>query len=297
MPSKIKQALISIENSLIERPYYTILWAYPVWYYLANRKRKHLYDTFPPVLGEVERAIVRDLKENGIAVTHLDALFPGENVLEALRGVVAELKKNMSPSAKKSFLSELLPRNPVLTLHDPLVQFSLSDKILNAVNAYVGVYAHFYLYTLNITLPVGGDREAIFSQRWHRDPEDKKFCKVFVYLTDVDETSGPFTYVKKSNYGNQWRYLFPQKPPHGIYPPTGEVEKVIPQSDMISCTGKAGTVIFCDTSGLHRGGYATEKERIMFTAGYITDASQWKKLYTIGDISGATLRQLTAITR
>lgn len=297
MLSKIKQTLISVKNSLIERPYYAILWAYPVWYYLVNRKRRRLYASFPPVLGEVEKGIVRDLKENGIAVTHLDDLFPGENMLGKLRGVVFELKKNTSPSAKKSFLSELLPRNPVLNLHDPLVQLSLNDKLLNAVNAYVGVYAHFYLYTLNITLPVGRDTQAILSQRWHRDPEDKKFCKVFVYLTDVDEASGPFTYVKKSNYGNQWRYLFPQKVPHGIYPPRGEVEKVVSQSDIISYTGKAGTIIFCDTSGLHKGGYATEKERIMFTAGYITNASQWKKLYTIGDISGATARQRAAIRR
>lgn len=297
MLSKIKQTLIVVKNVLTERPYYAILWSYPVWYHIANRKRKRLYASFPPVLGEVEKGVVRDLKENGIAVTHLDNLFPGENRLAMLRSVAEELKKNSSPSVKKPFLNELLPRNPMLALHDPLVQLSLHDKILNTVNAYLGVYAHFYLYTLNITLPVERNTKEVFSQQWHRDPEDKKFCKMFIYLNDVDETSGPFTYVKKSNYGNQWRYLFPQKPPHGTYPPQGEVEKVVSPSDIVSYTGRAGTVVFCDTSGLHKGGYATEKERIMFTAGYLTNASQWKKQYTIGDISGITPRQLAAITR
>lgn len=297
MLSKIKQILVVLKNLLTERPYYAILWAYPVWYHLVNRKRKRLYISFPPVIREVDKMVVRDLKENGIAVTHLDDLFPGKNMLATLRGVAAELRKNSLPSVKKPFLNELLPHNPVLTLHDPLVQLSLNDKILNVVNAYLGLYAHFYLYTLNITLPVEKNTQEIFSQQWHRDPEDKKFCKVFIYLNDIDETSGPFIYVRKSNYGNKWRYLFPQKPPRGTYPPKGEVEKVVSLSDIISCTGEAGTVIFCDTSGLHKGGYATEKERIMFTAGYLTNASQWKKLYTLGDIAGATPRELAALIR
>ena len=50
---------------------------------------------------------------------------------------------------------------------------------------------------------------------------------------------------------------------------------VIPPEAIKTFTGKAGTMIFCDTSGLHQGGYATGKERIMSTFGYYSHASLW----------------------
>ena len=113
-------------------------------------------------------------------------------------------------------------------------------------------------------------------------------CKFFIYLNDVDETSGPFTYVKGSNLGGRWRNVYPQRPPMGSYPLAGAVDAVVSATDVRPCTGKAGTVIFADTSGLHKGGYATAKERIMFMAGFITSASQRGVFYTYGpDISEA----------
>ena len=69
--------------------------------------------------------------------------------------------------------------------------------------------------------------EAVSSQRWHRDPEDRKLCKVFIYLNDVDENAGHFTYVKGSHYLGKWGKLFPQKPPKGFYPPSGAVENIV----------------------------------------------------------------------
>lgn len=34
---------------------------------------------------------------------------------------------------------------------------------------------------------------------------------------------------------------------------------------IVCAKGKAGTLIFCDTAGLHRGGFAVGRERIMST--------------------------------
>jgi len=110
------------------------------------------------------------------------------------------------------------------------------------------------------------------SQGWHRDPGDKKICKIFLYVNDVDETAGPFMYVRGSQYGGVYRRFFPQRLPRGYYPPEGAVEKIIPSTEIQTLTGKAGTIIFADTTGIHRGGYATKKERIMFTAAYSSGA-------------------------
>ena len=76
-------------------------------------------------------------------------------------------------------------------------------------------------------------------------------------------------YIPQSHEGGKWHTVFPQKlfAKEGVYPNVGEVERVISTAPKI-CTGRAGTIIFCDTTGLHKGGYSTHKERIMFTALY-----------------------------
>jgi len=46
-----------------------------------------------------------------------------------------------------------------------------------------------------------------------------------------------------------------------------------PVSAIQKCFGKAGTVIFADTSGLHKGGYVLSAPRLMYTATYLTKAA------------------------
>ena len=142
------------------------------------------------------------------------------------------------------------------------------------------MYSRLKYHDLAKTMPIAKDGKAVLSQKWHRDPEEKRICKVFIYLSDVDETSGPFTYAYKSTFRNKYGHLSPQKPPASTYPPDGYVEKNIPKEELREMTGKAGTMIFCDTSGLHKGGLATEKERIMYTAYYASwackDATRYK---------------------
>ena len=105
--------------------------------------------------------------------------------------------------------------------------------------------------------------------------------KAFIYLSDVDESAGPFTYVIGSTYGKRYGRLFPQHPPLGSYPPEGAVEAAVSPEHVRVMTGQAGTVIFCDTTGIHRGGYATGRERLMFTAFYAAPSyidPQWYRI-------------------
>lgn len=264
----------------ISRPYYFIRTAWPVWYYVLNREGRSLYKNYPQEMNSLQKRIVKELKQDGIAVAHLDDFFPGQNLLSILQQYVKELR-NATKGRKhgKSFLLALWEEYPVIDLSNPLIKLALTPAILDTVNAYLDLWSKLRIFTLNITLPVNAGAEEVQSQRWHRDPEDKKTCKVFLYLNDVDEGAGPFNYVLRSQYGGRWRKLFPQRPPKGVYPPEGAVERVVPQKDIKVLTGRAGTIIFCDTSGLHKGGYAAAKQRIMFTAGFNSEASLWKILY------------------
>lgn len=267
---KFKEAILRI--------FYTIIWFEPIWFFL-NREGRRIFFQERLKFGPLEKRIASDLKRDGIAITHISELFPGKNFLPELQKFSYEARSKAEVSRKKKFLLDLWGSNPIIDLDEPFVKLSLETLVLNIVSKYLAVCPKFYYYLLNVALPVPEGERAVQSQRWHRDPEDKKMCKMFIYLNDVDEETGPFFYVKGSQYGGKWRYFYPQAPPHGVYPPEGALENTIPQSEIFTAVGRAGTIIFCDTSGLHKGGYAKARERIMFTAGFITKASRWKAQY------------------
>jgi hypothetical protein len=61
------------------------------------------------------------------------------------------------------------------------------------------------------------------------------------------------------------------------------------------CTGRAGTLIFCDTSGFHKGGRVVEGQRLLFNSVYTTNAGApvmiRQKYYTIASFKGGPLSQ------
>jgi hypothetical protein len=130
------------------------------------------------------------------------------------------------------------------------------------------MFPKFRYWHLETTMPMPAQNRAFASQVWHRDPDDQQLMKAFLYLNDVDEEAGPFTYLKYSQYGGKWRHLFPQNPPSGTQKMPPNVDDLIPKEDRHTGVGRAGTIIFADTSGLHRGGFAKGKNRFMYTSAY-----------------------------
>lgn len=256
------------------KPYYVIRTSWPVWFYVLNMQGRRLFKESGHTLNVTEKQVVQDLKHNGIALTSLKELFPESDMLQVLQEYSEQLMPHAKRHPDKTFLVRVFESklNYDLDYDNPFTKLVVSDRVLGVVNSYMEMFSRFFYYSLNLTTPVPG-ASPMKSQRWHRDNEDKKMCKVFIYLTDVDENSGPFTYVPGSQHGGKWRTVLPPRPPRSFYPPEGEVERLIPRSEMKICTGKAGTVIFCDTSGLHYGGYASKNNRLMFTAEYSSKAS------------------------
>lgn len=83
---------------------------------------------------------------------------------------------------------------------------------------------------------------------WHRDTFLKKQLKFILYLSDVTKENGPFTYINGS-HKIQNKIIDLVKRPR-INPrryPNYHSNKEI------ELTGKAGTLIIADTSGIHRG--------------------------------------------
>ena len=292
-------------TQLIKRPIREAIFTLGSWYYrlsalepvwrLKNRQGRRLWRRYAAPLAPAEAALVRALCATGVASCRIDDLFPpavfrelaafaaGRWSAPEVQAVVGERRAIADAGEKpkglrKFFLVNLWDGPPVLDLSHQFLRFSLADPVLRIVAAYLGMVPKFRFWHLEATIPAGRVGP-LGSQRWHRDPEDRKLVKVFLYLNDVDESAGPFTYLAASHASGRWRGLFPLAPPRGSLPMPPNEDQQIPKGDVRAFAGRAGTLIFCDTTGLHRGGLARESPRLMYTSVYTSSASPWPIRY------------------
>jgi hypothetical protein len=224
------------------------------------------------------------LSTTGIAIMPFGELIEDEALWHELRAemdaFVASAEATFAErgkGGKKKFLirryergKTKLPLEPaVLPSDGPWLRYAAGDTLLDIVNAYRGVMTKLVDFDQWYTLPVGTDGDRVASQQWHRDPEDQHVVKVFLYFSDVDDEAGPFEYIPESAAGSRYGHLWAWGKESPRYPPTEELEQAIPTSDRIAATGPTGTLVICDTSGFHRGGYARSKPRILSTQTYV----------------------------
>src|SRR3989344_7158762 len=163
----------NIVGTYILKPYFKLRMKQSVWH-LINKKGIALFKKYPSELSLLQKRIVNDLATTGIAVTHADELFSNESVLQEIQRTAAGLEALPEVKTNKTFLKYLLDTNPELDINTILARLALDPRVLSIINAYHGMFSKFYYMTHNHTLPVGPNTPAEQSQRWHRDPEDKK---------------------------------------------------------------------------------------------------------------------------
>ncbi|TSC63121.1 MAG: hypothetical protein G01um101448_106 [Parcubacteria group bacterium Gr01-1014_48] len=256
-----------------------------VWLHVFNRRGRILFKrNLNKNLHEIQKKILKDLRKNGIVFVKITDLI-SEQEWESLRlyvmnkvnepGVQKRIKQNRSAAYKgdEKYYNIDLIESKVLDLKNPIYTWALNEKILQIANEYMGMYVKFRGVRLWASLPVPPGAPETASQRWHRDLDDRQLMKTFVYFDDVDETAGPLHYIRESHGAGTWNSVFPTPFPLGSYPPPGAIEKVIPKEYITKAVGKAGTLIFCDTSGFHKGGYCTKKNRYMLFCLYASAAT------------------------
>ncbi len=252
----------------------------PLWR-LINGARVRMLANNPPTLDSVQQHILNDLREYGIAQTSLTELFPGEDMLAKLQGYAAMREPQAIVNHKKPFLLDYWPETRALDSQNPFLRAALSPRILDIANSYLGMFGTLIDFYVQKTSKVSETRT--HSQNWHRDPQEARLCKVFIYLNDIGPDNGPFVYIKDSVVGKKYGHLFPQQVPAGVYPDPTKLEALIPESERTAMTGPAGSVIFCDTTGLHYGGVVHEGHRLMSTLVYGAASYRENQAYWFND--------------
>ena len=253
---------------------------------LANRASRRRYAQAAPVLDDVQQGVLERLREEGYASLPLSELAPDRGVWQDLEAdaarFVAETEAGLANEreggesglrrrAGKEFLVRKYSWGVELGFDDPWVRLGTNPRLLDLANAYLEMWSKLEYVDVWYTPPAGAD-DRRSSQRWHRDFNDRHLLKAFIYLVDVDEKTGPFEYVPRSAPGGELDRLWPWKPLGDNYPPEDEFAKQL-DGRSVTFTAPKGTIIFCNTSGFHRGGFATGKPRALATLTWDSPAS------------------------
>lgn len=274
---------------------------------LSNRSSRERFGEAPPALDDVQEGILADVRQHGYAVRSFEELVPDERQWRALEEqrdrFVASTEADLAAGGEhvrvrpgKEFVVRLQSYGVELGFDDPWFRAVSSHRLLDLANAYLGLWSKLEYVDVWYSVPQPAAAERISSQRWHRDYNDKHLLKVFLYLVDVDEEMGPFQYVAGSQPGGPYDDAWAWQPLGQHYPTEEELEARVPSSAVKAFTGPAGTLVFCNTAGFHRGGFSTTDPRVLATATYSSPASLASLTVRSFEYSGA-LGDLDAPTR
>ena len=217
---------------------------------------KRAHEAHLPALRHSDARIVKDLVTSGVSVTSLEAM--GLEGVDAMLADAYALVARHSPWTR-SFQAD----GADIVAHDKIIRWGLNERLLDIAENY-------------LCLPVGYDGINVFftkadgieggARRWHRDAEDRRMVKIALYLNDVDEDGGPLQVLRRRlpDHDRLVRGKFPILRQGQLEQALGDFE---PDRDVVTCTGKAGTLVFADTAALyHRGKPARARNRARSTS-------------------------------
>ena len=232
-------------------------------------------------MKELQERIVGEVKENGIAISHIKELFD-QNTLGLFNEGVEYFNDFMraphiiercqsivkgSPIQDKNKPYEITQyeylRKPI-GLENPIVRMYMSDILIDMAEMFHGVVPRVrnILTWVHPQNPIQQERN---SQVWHRDQEDWEIFKVFILFSNVGPNNGPTQYIKKTQHGGKYGDITNNMNGQS----TSSFKYDLPKEEIISCEGKAGTVIFMNTNGLHKGGLVKEGVRCLTQANFL----------------------------
>ena len=234
---------------------------------------------FRPDDSLVDRTLLDELRERGIAVRPFDDVFRDRARLDELRAIAERREAQKESTAAKEFLERLMPSR--VEAGGPYVALALEPQVVALASAYIGMRS--YLRGLEMWRNLPTDEPPKLSQLWHRDWDDVVNLKLFVYLSDVTEESGPFTFAPGTQPGG------PRQLDVKDRLSDEEMAKRIPRDEWVVCTGPPGTVVLADTCGYHKGGKPTKGDRLLWTAQFTSGAADAKRNFELADGARAGL--------
>lgn len=211
------------------------------------------------------QAALQALRQDGLArLSSPLTAAQFDDVLAYLETVPAGTGPSAQPvTARTEGVASAAYDLPTILACPHLVAAMNHPRLLEIAAAFLGCKPTISGVGLRWSFPGGGGASDI--QQFHRDMEDWKILRVFVYLTDVVEGCGPHQFVMGS-HRTAGRFR--------LRPYSDEaVDAQFGREKVVTISGPRGTAFMADMWGVHRGVPPTLKPRLLFSATYTMTAT------------------------
>ncbi len=228
-----------------------------------------------PALTAQDRLIVEACRAAGAFVTSLEVLeLPlTAPMLEDAEKLLVEMQADLaSRTDMTTWGTGENPAYPQIFTVTDLPAFShwaQNQRLLNIIENHIGLPVAFQGVHLRRDF---ANERPVTTELWHRDLEDRRVIKLFVYLSDVATETGPYEYIPRSNVtsaiARQIKASFAKRVvsnPYDMGITDDEMAAIVPRSDWRTCEGAAGTVLFSDPIAVfHHGKSRTQGRSALF---------------------------------
>lgn len=216
-----------------------------------------------------EERLLAQLHQRGVAV--IENYFTAERCQTLLKAVedvfathAAQLWRSKEGGDVRAYRAD--------AAHSLIAEYAADPFLLQLAERYVGQPQVNFFTLANRVLPVEGNLGS--GAGWHRDSAAEHQFKALLYLSDVGPENGAFQYVPGSHRVRSLvRSVMKGAADFGQHRFTDEQFQAWSRSMGMApqtFTGKAGTLLVADTSGVHRGSPIHSGSRHALTNYYYT---------------------------
>lgn len=156
-----------------------------------------------------------------------------------------------------------------------LVELANDPRIIDAVSGFLGCKPTIgYMATWWSYATSTGPQQA---ENFHRDVDDWRFVKLFVYLTEVTSERGPHKYVLYSSPTPRLTVIRRYQ--------DDEVQSAFGADNILTMTAQPGEGFLEDTYGLHKGQPVQSGRRLLFQVMYTLSGTPYAPKVPVGSFS------------
>lgn len=210
---------------------------------------------------QADESVISELNTKGYFIPNRPLSGTDEIIALAQTRLDSFLAKNpeldLQKENFKNFTRDVLLPEDRLT-SSAFVKFALQEEIIGIASRYFNQIPYLTNITLRYSFPTTGS-EWEHSQLWHKDYNDSKELKFFIYCSDVRSSkNGPFSFLPKQ---------FSERIPNSFLPrriSDSELRSTVEPDTIVEVLGPPGTVLLVDTAKCYHQGSRCIEPRLAF---------------------------------
>jgi len=214
---------------------------------------------FPGMDSSIRSRVVEEVAAQGYCVSPY--LLPAalrESIVRFANEAAGDEWNAGGPTSRRVRLRELAPDAAKLAFDSgELIKLEAVQNLICDAGLLAFLQQHFGRMPVFDTVGMwwsiasAGPAASEIAQMFHYDLDRVRWLKLFVYLTDVTPETGPHVFVAGSHRPEQFKASLLRRGYVRI--PDADIEAAYGRQQVREICGPAGTMLFADTIGMHKG--------------------------------------------